>query len=629
LQRKVVVGIIIAVVAACALIPVGYGLMQRATVTGLQFHFNRIELANVDFSNTQTVGSMQNLLNDLENPSPDTLKEYNSIQSSIASPELIALDLLANTRYSFNIFLDIHNPSSIEAIVDRAQIKISINGHELPNYVSLSHQQKIPAGETKTVELQGLAVNGKDIVTILSNSIRSDYVLDFNYAITSYYPILFGEVSLPANMNLKMFIIPPKPTFNQNSGFMQVGNNQNSYKLSFTNAHNISLDGTLQVGVMKGNTLSTFGICDPACFAPIDNGFATFLRIKGHQIFGIQLLEYNNIKLSAGQTYTVDVKNPELRSNAKSAFIMRWIPDMSTVPYTLTVSFAGNSNTSEGEFHSSNLGTVRNVIYNIVRNFGYIGSTQFVSPRVDEGSVSSLFAAATSLTPTSITLKASSYSVSYGDKVTFSGRLTDVYGNGVANSRIDLKLNKPLAIDPVLAYSYTDLNGFYTIRLEIDRSDTSNIFAVFEGSSTYDTSRSQEINVAVYQALPLTPTYYSTAISLQVSSHSISEGSTLTFSGRLIDQNGNSVYGAVIQIKQDITLDFDPILASGFTDSDGRYSITWRVDRSGTLYIYAVYGGSSTYDKSRSSEIVVNVYSSSQEEYSYRVTSLSLSVSST
>lgn len=371
-KKRSILGVAVAIIIVAVLAPVGYGLAQRAAVTSLKFHFNRAELAGIDFSQTQTIGNLEQLYNNLQNPSTGTLTQVLSIESAIPSESTIMFDLLANTRYTFNVYVDVSNPSFLPAVIDREDIKVSISGHQLPGDVTLLQQVTVPAGGSTTVELQGITASGRDIADVLANSISNDYVLDFDFAITSFYPTLFGDVQVPANIDLMTYPIPPKPTF---SDFEQAGYNANSYTLSFQNSNNIPIDGQMQVGVMKGNSLG----CDPACIVPVDSGIGTFLRIKGGDLFGIQVFDAN-YNLSPDQTFSMDIQNPELRNNANSAFIMRWVPSFDTIPYTATITISGVPETSNGQFQSSSFGTVRDVVYNLGRDFGYVGSKEFVSP---------------------------------------------------------------------------------------------------------------------------------------------------------------------------------------------------------------------------------------------------------
>ncbi|MDE1726272.1 MAG: hypothetical protein KGH89_03295 [Thaumarchaeota archaeon] len=375
MQKRALITVVIVVVIIVVLIPVGYGLAQRATVTSLKFHFNRAELANVDFSQTQTIGNLEQLYNNIQNPSLGTLSEVASIESAVPSESTIMFDLLANTRYTFNVYVDVSNPSFIPVVIDKEDIKVSISGHELPGDVTIPQQITVPAGGSTTVELEGITASGRDIADVLANSISNDYVLDFNFAITSFYPTLFGEVQIPADIDLITYPIPPKPTL---SNFQQDGYNVNSYTLSFQNSNNIPIEGQMQVGVMKGNSYG----CDPACIVPVDSGLGTFLRITGSDLFGIQVFEAN-YNPSPEQTFSMNIQNPTLRNNANSAFIMRWVPTFDTIPYTATITIAGVPETSQGEFHSSTFSTIRDVVYNLGRDFGYVGSREFVSPTIE------------------------------------------------------------------------------------------------------------------------------------------------------------------------------------------------------------------------------------------------------
>jgi hypothetical protein len=601
LQKKALLGIIIAIVVVVAVVPTAYGLAQRSTVSGLKIDFNRVELSNVDFSQTSSIGSMQGMISSLDSPSLNTLVQYQQLQSSIATPDTMALDLLVNTRYVFDMYLDVTNPSSIEAVIDRAQVKASINDHELPGYITLAQQEKIAPGEKKTIELKGLSVSGKDIGTILVSTASNDFILNFNFAINSYYPTLFGEVPVPMNVNLKTYVIPQKPTL---ADFSQVAYNQNSYKMSFTNNHSVPLTGKFQVGVLKGN----MG-CNPNCFAPIDNGLATFLRIQGSKIFDVQVLEYNNINLTDGQTYTVDINNAALRNYANSAFITRWVPDYSSIPYTLTTEIAGVTATKTGEFHSSQVSTLTSIGYNIIRDFGYTGSKEFVSPKKSEGTLSTLknivssfihSSSSPALDTPSISLQASSLSTNEGDIVTFNGRLIDQVGRGISNTAVELKTDRSLDFDPAITTIYTDNQGYFSTNVKMTGSGVSNIYAIFQGSSNYYQARSNDVAISVKSNAPV---FQYTTISLAASSFSASQGNNIVFSGVLQTQSGIPVANALIQVKQDRTLAVDPVLVSGYTDSGGRFSLNWTTGGSGTMNIYSVFEGATNFGQARSQEL--------------------------
>ncbi|MGI0013028.1 MAG: hypothetical protein ACREBU_06255, partial [Nitrososphaera sp.] len=134
MQKKAAIGIVVAVIILAAVIPVGYAVAQRAAVTNLEFKVNRFELADVDFSETQTYNSLRQVVGSVENPSVASLDDLIALDDQInalSSPELTVLDFLINTKLVFSLYLDVHNPSFLEATIDRADAKVRINGYEL------------------------------------------------------------------------------------------------------------------------------------------------------------------------------------------------------------------------------------------------------------------------------------------------------------------------------------------------------------------------------------------------------------------------------------------------------------------------------------------------------------------
>lgn len=591
MQRKALAGLIVAVVVAASIIP-AYALAQRNAIASLEFDFEKFELTDIDFSETNSFGSMQRIVENGESPSLSMLSDFQSIQSSVSSPQAFALDVLANTRLVYSMFIQVRNPSFIEAVIDRADVQVLINGRAVSTPVTIQHKQAIPAGGQTTIELQGISVSGKEIAAILSNVALNDFVLTFDLAIGTYFPTLFGDVQVPAYANLQMYLIPAKPSFTTfedplKSGIHTVSASGRDfdYKLSIANNVELPLNGKLEVGVMKGNFLSGIGICDPSCIAPVDSGFATFLRIKGHSLFGTQLYGFEDIKLEPGEGHTASVTNPELRSNAKSAFIMRWAPDYSKIPYVMTTDIQGTQKTVTGEYESTSFSTVRKIVYNIVRDFGYVGSQEFISP--DKS---------TSLT----------FDALIDDEVTFSGKLTDSYGNDVTNAMITIRDRDPLSGDDFMASGSTDSNGRYRIDWTPTNNDLDSVadaYAVFEGNSYYERSTSQEIQVSTK------PTYKPTSVSLISSTNNVQVGDIVNFRGLLVDNSGRGIPGAPIVI-----MDSDPLgddfMQSGYTNNDGEYSITWTAeinDLDNVADSIAVFEGDDTYERSVSNQVKITV----------------------
>jgi protocatechuate 3,4-dioxygenase beta subunit len=618
LPKKVVIGIAVAVVLVAAIIPVAYATMQRAAITSLQFHFNKFELTDVDFSDTTTSRSIQQIFEGLEDPSETTLTQVVSLQndmSSITSPEGFVLDMVANTKLTFSMFVDIHNPSSFEAIIDRAQVKVSINNRELPNVVSISQQARIPAGGDTTVELSGITLSGKEIANMLVNFTMNDFVLTLDFVITSYFPTLFGEVPIPANLNLDIFLIPPKPTFDvSGDGFNQVAYNTNSYELTFYNNNPIPLTGKFQVGVMKGNFLSKIGLCDPACIAPIDSGLATYIRINLGNLAGIQVFEKESVSIKQGKSFTLTIDNPDLRNREDSAFIIRWNPDYDLIPYVVHSEMAGIESTSQGEFSSQSLLTVKRIAYNLVRDFGYVGSKEFLSP--DKS--------------TYLSLSSSAASVTAGSRIEFNGKLTDLAGNGISNAQIYFQDDDALSGDEYLAWTYTDSDGRYSYSWTAEDTDffdnTIEVFASYKGSPSYEESRSNSIAIEIGDfKQPVNDTH----ITITASTYSAYEGDTVIFSGRLTDENGQALANKLVYIEDEDTGSGDEDLGTAYTDNNGEYTIFWTAEDTDffddTIEIFASYKGSVLYSAARSQTLDIDILQYQPEK---TVTSLSLQSSS-
>jgi hypothetical protein len=599
LQKKAALGIAIAAIIVAGGLPVAYATMQRAAITSLEFDFNRFELTDVDFSDTKTVSSMQRIVDNLESPSESMLRQVFSLQkdiSSISSPEGLVLDMIANTKLTFSMFVDVHNPSSFEAVIDRSQVKVSISNRELPNVVSINQQARIPAGGDTTVELRGITLSGKEAANMLVNLASNDFILTFDFVITSYFPTLLGEIPIPASLNLDIYLIPPKPSFDQNgSGFQQVAYNTNSYELSFGNNNPIPLTGKFQVGVLKGNSFLGVDVCDPACI-PTNSGLAYFIRINLGSLVGIQVFEKENVSIMPGESFTMTIDNPELRNSQESAFIIRWNPDYNRIPYQIHTEIAGVAYDRQGEFSSDSLATVKKIAYNVVRDFGYVGSKEFISP--DKS--------------TFLSVSTSQTSVVAGTEVELTGRLTDLSGNGIVDAQIYFQDEDTGSGDEYLGWTYTDTDGQYSYKWAAEDTDffdnTIDVFASYKGSTSYSESRSDTIAIEVGDFEPIT---YDTYLTIAASTDSAYEGDTVIFSGRLTDGDGQVLADRLVYIQDDDTGSGDEVLGSAYTDINGEYTIFWTAEDTDffddTIDIFASYKGSGSYDDAKSRALSIEI----------------------
>ncbi|MGH9878590.1 MAG: carboxypeptidase-like regulatory domain-containing protein, partial [Nitrososphaerales archaeon] len=382
---------------------------------------------------------------------------------------------------------------------------------------------------------------------------------------------------MPANVNTQLYLVPPKPDFNRQTGYQLIDYNTNSYRLSVANNGGVPISGKIQVGVMKGNLL-----CDPGCF-PVDSGFLTLARISLGGVAGIQVFEYENQNLDSGSSRSIEVSNPDVRNDANSAFIIRWSPDYNKIPYSITTDIGGIKKTSMGEFESSRLSEVRKIVYNVVRDFGYLGSVEF---RSAASSGSSVFSGGGGVNPvlqspvtTSITMSPSAYSEYYGNSITVSGRLTDESGIGVADAVVYLKEDVTLGFDRELASTISDNSGRYSMSWNVDDIGDISIYTIFEGSTDFFQARSRDAVITGLQKQfveqPPETQFYTTSISMEVSSIVVSEGEELLISGWLKTSDGYGVQGAAIYIKDEDAGSGDDDIALVYTDSSGYYSYSW------------------------------------------------------
>ncbi len=629
MRRGPKVGIIVGVVMVLVMAPLGYGFVQRTAISSLDFDFDKFELTDIDFSETQTFGSVQNVVLNAENPSISMLDDIQSLRSSIATPETFLLDLIANTRLTYSMFVHVGNPSIVEAVIDRAQVDVSVNGKTLPNPIVLTQQYRIGPGQTTEIELKGISISGREAAVVLYNLATDRFVLDVDFMITSYFPTVLGEIPVPATVNLQMYLVPPKPSY---KAFAEPGQSPiqqasydsslKSYQLSFTNENNVPISGELEIGVLKGNFL-----CNPACIAPVDSGFATFIRIKGSSLFGVQVFRSEPLDLKSGDSYTMNVADPVLRSDANSAFITRWAPNYDKIPYIMNSEILGIKKTSTGEYQTGSFATVRKVAYNVVNDFGYVGSQEFVSP--DKSTI--------------LYLSSSDYEVTEGTSISFNGRLTDKEGNGISGKHIIIKDDDPANPDDYLVSTSTGKSGEFRVSWKAEDTEfwdnVVDVYATFEGDSIHDGSRSDAIGISVSSPVIRPPVLVGTHLTLTTNSFEVETGDFIHLNGRLTDDLGNGVGGAMIYFKDRDRLDFDDLIATVETSNDGAFSINWQAERTdpydSTFELYAVFEGSSNYERSTSPEIPITIVeyqepaqAPPQETPQYHTATISIDVSS-
>ncbi len=119
---------------------------------------------------------------------------------------------------------------------------------------------------------------------------------------------------------------------------------------------------------------------------------------------------------------------------------------------------------------------------------------------------------------------------------------------------------------------------------------------------------------------PATSKPAKTILILDPPSTTITEGSSLIFTGKLVEANTRDpVPGKTVRIL-DKDVGGDDLLASGATESDGSFNVRWtakKVDKlDSTAEVYAKFEGDSVHRKSKSSEYVVALKSEKKQRKS-------------
>ena len=176
-----------------------------------------------------------------------------------------------------------------------------------------------------------------------------------------------------------------------------------------------------------------------------------------------------------------------------------------------------------------------------------------------------------------------------GETLALSGYLVDGDGYGLSGAFIEIKDEDTGSRDEIIGTAVTDERGMFFVSTPAEQWDffgnVVEIYAVFEGTSSYGKARSSEQSLSVYK--------YGSSLHLDEIPQEAREGEVIPFSGTLtLDQH--SPAGAIIYIKDEDALSRDDLLATAFADENGRFATNWRVvhtDPTSNAEIYAVFEG--------------------------------------
>lgn len=207
-----------------------------------------------------------------------------------------------------------------------------------------------------------------------------------------------------------------------------------------------------------------------------------------------------------------------------------------------------------------------------------------------------------------------------GETIIFSGILTTSDGAYVVPNRtIYIKDDVAFGADTFIGSIVTDDAGEYSASWVAEPRNgggSYDFYAVFEGDGYVSSARSVTYSVLVHGSddngqspSPGYQNYYPSTIELFPAPSSVYAGESITFIGTL-ESDGEPIANALIKIMEDDPLMSDQLLSSGFTNTNGAFSVSWQVTKDSLetdFDIYATFDGDSNYLYARSANQVVSV----------------------
>ena len=216
-------------------------------------------------------------------------------------------------------------------------------------------------------------------------------------------------------------------------------------------------------------------------------------------------------------------------------------------------------------------------------------------------------------TRTILTLDQPASSIVEGSSLIFTGRLVKADdGAGIADALIKI-YDSDVGPDDLIISGETDSNGRFRLEWTAKRMDpldrTVEVYAKFDGTENMEPSKSPQTEYYVITVEPSEKV--KTTLILNPPLDEVKEGSTVTFTGKLIETDtGIPVAGATIKI-YDSDVDFDDFVISATTGSDGTFSVEWTAKKmdwwDNNCEIYAKFEGSTFYEPSKSNQYTITV----------------------
>ena len=216
-----------------------------------------------------------------------------------------------------------------------------------------------------------------------------------------------------------------------------------------------------------------------------------------------------------------------------------------------------------------------------------------------------------------ITLEPIHSRVGTGETVTFSGQLITGQGNPVSGATVYIKDDVAFGSDRVVKKLFTGSDGRFsgTWTAQLRGSGAWDFYAKYEGSSLVGDARSPTQSVRVSSSYSADPaggsgSKYRTSITLDAVPASARAGDAVTFTGSLTS-HGRPLYNALVKIYEDDPFSPDQRLGGDRTDSEGRFSVTWRAGAGWIetdFDVYAVFDGDAVYERDRTPNQTIGVH---------------------
>ncbi|KZX14502.1 hypothetical protein MBCUT_20740 [Methanobrevibacter cuticularis] len=221
-------------------------------------------------------------------------------------------------------------------------------------------------------------------------------------------------------------------------------------------------------------------------------------------------------------------------------------------------------------------GTLNNVDYVVSRDDGFI--YKFAVPKVGNNTLNASLDAAYNIT-SFIATKASTNSTivvnpnpaQIGENVTVSGVLANHTGIGFVNVTVDGTLFANVTVD---------VSGYWELNYTTNRTGTDlEVIVSFAGNENYTSfTNTTNFNVTKLGA--------NSTVNIP---RTVKTGKTITIDGVLVDENGNPIANAPINVT------VDGKVYSLTTDSNGRWSLTYKPTHTGNVNIMVDYAGNDKY----------------------------------